>query len=420
MKIIRHTASDMRSALRALRERLGPDAVILSSRRAGAGVEVSAAIDFDEQELAAAKVVGFAAASTPDALLTTEAQSTSADASTPPAIPAAFAHTSPGAAQVCAQAADGEAALPAETLGRELKTLRRMLETQLASLAWNDLTRRAPIHTEVLRELTEIGISPDLAAQVVAQLPANIEFSQARRLAIANLSQRVTVTGDRWLDHGGHVALLGPTGVGKTTSLAKLAVRWTLRHGAKELALVAADTVRMGAQDQVRGLGQLLGAPVHSLDNFAELPALLARLREYRFVLIDTPGTSQRDAQLARRLATLAAAGPQLTSALVLAASTQAGANEEIVARFAAAKPASCVLTKIDETTSLGGVLSVVMRAALPVSYVSEGQRVPEDLRPARALELVSSAVQLAQVTGAAADEDLLRRRFGDVAHALA
>ena len=98
----------------------------------------------------------------------------------------------------------------------------------------------------------------------------------------------------------------------------------------------------------------------------------------------------------------------------------QAGANDEIVTRFAAAKAAACLLTKIDETTSLGGVLSVVMRAALPVAYLSEGQRVPEDLRPARALELVSSAVQMAQVTGAAADEDLLRRRFGDVAHALA
>jgi flagellar biosynthesis protein FlhF len=413
MKIIRHTASDMRSALRALRERLGPDAVILSSRRTDSGVEVSAAIDFDEQELAAAKAAGFAAPSATDTVLETMAPASLPATRVDAVIPAAFAHTAPGAM-------DSQAGLPGDTLGRELKTLRRMLETQLASLAWNDLTRRAPIHTEVLRELTEIGISPDLAAQVVAQLPANIEFSQARRLAIANLSQRLAVTGDRLLESGGHVALVGPTGVGKTTSLAKLAVRWTLRHGPKDLALIAADTVRMGAQDQVRGLGQLLGVPVHSLENFAELPKVLARLREYRLVLIDTPGTSQRDAQLASRLATLAAAGPELQTALVLAASTQAGANEEIVSRFAAAKPASCLLTKIDETTSLGGVLSVVIRAAVPVAYVSEGQRVPEDLRPARALELVSSAVQLAQVSGAAADEDLLRRRFGDVAHALA
>lgn len=419
MKIIRHTASDMRSALRALRARLGPDAVILSSRRTAGGVEVSAAVDFDAQELANAQAAGFAAASAPDEPLVDDS-ALAAPASLPPApIATAFAHTA-AAARAAANSTESQAPLPADALGRELRTLRRMLETQLAALAWNDLTRRAPIHTEVLRELTEIGIAQDLAAQVVAQLPANIEFSTARRLAIANLSQRLLVTGDRWLESGGQIALVGPTGVGKTTTLAKLAVRWTMRHGAKDLALIAADTVRMGAQDQVRGLGQLLGAPVHTLDNFAELPALLARLGKCRFVLIDTPGSSQRDAQLASRLATLVAAGPRLSTALVLAASTQAGANDEIVTRFAPAKPATCLLTKIDETTSLGGVLSVVMRAALPVAYLSEGQRVPEDLRPARALELVSSAVQMAQVTGAAADEDLLSRRFGDVAHALA
>jgi flagellar biosynthesis protein FlhF len=420
MKIIRHTANDMRSALRALRERLGPDAVILSSRRTTVGVEVSAAIDFDEQELAAAKAAGFTASSSSDTLLETASAPNAASALPTSSIPAAFANTVLSAAHASASAIDSQAPLPADALGRELKTLRRMLETQLAALAWNDLTRRAPIHTEVLRELTEIGITQDLAAQVVAQLPANIEFSQARRLAIANVSQRLLVTGDRWLEGGGHIALVGPTGVGKTTALAKLAVRWTLRHGAKELALVAADTVRMGAQDQVRSLGQLLGAPVHTLDDFAELPTLLARLRQTRFVLIDTPGSSQRDGQLENRLDALAAAGPQLKTALVLAASTQAGVNEEIVARFAAAKAASCLLTKLDETTSLGGVLSVVIRAGLPVAYVSEGQRVPEDLRPARALELVSSAVQMAQVSGATADEDLLRRRFGGVAHALA
>ena len=98
------------------------------------------------------------------------------------------------------------------------------------------------------------------------------------------------------------------------------------------------------------------------------------------------------------RLAELGAAGPQLETALVLSASTQAGAIEETVARFANANPASCLLTKVDEAASLGGVLSVLTRAKLPISYVCEGQRVPEDLRPARALELVSSAVQLAQI----------------------
>lgn len=395
MKITRHTAKDMRQALRLVREQLGPDAVIMSSRRTKGGVEVTAAIDFDAEQL--------------------ESQSNSRSGSTA---------TSPLQAQdfapPLAEPAGANHAASGDEMGNELRNLRRILETQLAQLAWSDLTRRAPIHTEILRELTEIGLTQDFAAQVVAQLPAGADLTRARRLSIALVSQSLPVTGDRWLDEGGRVALVGPTGVGKTTALAKLAVRWVLRHGPRELALISADSVRIGAHDQIQALGQMLDVPVYTADSFADIPQLLESLAQRRFVLIDTPGSSQRDAQLGERMAQLAAAGSNIETALVLSASTQAGAIEETVKRFAAANAASCLLTKVDEAASLGGALSVLTRAQLPISYVSEGQRVPEDLRPARALELVSSAVQLAKASGAAADEDLLRRRYGEVAHALA
>jgi flagellar biosynthesis protein FlhF len=307
-----------------------------------------------------------------------------------------------------------------DAMGSELKTLRRMLETQLAQLAWNDLTRRAPVHVEILRELTEIGISQELSDYILKQLPDKVELGFARRFAIAGLSQYLLVTGDRWLENGGRVAFIGATGVGKTTTLAKLAVRWVLRHGARDLALVGSDTVRIGAQDQIQSLGQLLGVPVYTPENFESLPTLLSRLGDrHRLILIDTPGSSLRDAQLSSRLGVLSNCASQMETALVLAGSTQAGAIEETVKRFAPANPACCVLAKLDEAASLGGALSSLIRARLPVSYVSEGQRVPEDLRPARALELVSTAVRLAKATGAAADEDLLRRRFGKTAHAI-
>jgi flagellar biosynthesis protein FlhF len=170
----------------------------------------------------------------------------------------------------------------------------------------------------------------------------------------------------------------------------------------------------------MQALGQMIDVPVYIVDHFNEIPSVLEELSQQRFVLIDTPGMSQRDAQLATRLEQLATAGHGLETALVLSASTQAGAIEETVKRYAKAKPQSALLTKVDEAASLGGILSVLAETAMPISYVSEGQRVPEDLRPARALELVSRAVQLAKATGAAADEDLLRRRYGEVAHALA
>lgn len=316
-------------------------------------------------------------------------------------------------------AATARAAPASDSTSAELKTLRRMLETQLAQLAWNDLTRRAPAHVEVLRELTEIGICADLSDHLLKQLPDKIEVSAARRFAISGLSQYLRVTGDRWLENGGRVAFIGATGVGKTTTLAKLAVRWVLRHGPRDLALVGSDTVRIGAQDQIQSLGQLLGVPVYTPETFESLPTLLSRLGDrHRLILIDTPGSSLRDAQLSSRLGVLSNCASQMETALVLGASTQAGSLEETVKRFAPANPASCVLTKLDEAASLGGALSALIRARLPVSYVSEGQRVPEDLRPARSLELVSAAVRLAKASGAAADEDLLRRRFGKTANA--
>jgi flagellar biosynthesis protein FlhF len=418
----------MRQALKAVREQLGPDAVILASRRTAEGVEVTAAMDFDAESVAAAAPV-FAPAPVPvPAPVSAPVPAASMMAAAPPA-PAAASLVAPAAeapaldvlTQTAAASRPSEpsAAPNVIAMESELKTLRRVLETQLARLAWNDLARRAPIHTEMLRELTEVGISSDLAAEVVGNIPPGAELTHARRLAIATIAQRVLVTGDRWLQEGGRVALVGPTGVGKSTTLAKLAVRWVLNHGPRDLALVAADCQRFGAQSELQSLGQLLGAPVYPLEDLAELPALLARLARRRCVLIDTAGVSQRDAQLGSRLGALAAAGSEIEVALVLAASTQAGAVAETVARFAPANPTSCVLTKVDEAASLGGALSSLMRARLPISYVSEGQRVPEDLRPARSLELVSSAVQLAEASGATADEDLLKRRFGELAHAL-
>ena len=546
MKIVRHIARDMRQAMRAIRERLGEDAVILSSRRVGDGVEVTAAIDFDASSLeaeqaqpaallaepspvrsevptyrsnpdpvredpalirrelqaallempsrtasriasqpAVTRPVTGAPAAAPIAARIEPASALSSETVTAPRIEAASALrletvsaprieavgtprveavaalraepvrtprpdsapqkrsdsvTALRAEHITATRAEAipaprgesdhvaailsataEAAAPPagpDSIGTELKTLRRMLETQLAQLAWNDMTRRAPIHTEILRELTEIGIAHDLASRITEQLPEDVDLTYARRFAIAALSQYLLVTGDRWLENGGRIAFIGATGVGKTTTLAKLAVRWVLRHGARDLALVAADGVRLGAQDQMQSLGQLLGVPVYSPENFETLPVLLSRLQQ-RFILIDTPGSSLRDTQLPSRLSVLANSASQLQTALVLAASTQAGALEEVVKRFAPANPCCCVLTKVDEAASLGGAFSVLVRARIPVSYVSEGQRVPEDLRPARALELVSNAVQLAKSTGAAADEDLLRRRFGKIAHAL-
>jgi signal recognition particle GTPase len=205
-------------------------------------------------------------------------------------------------------------------------------------------------------------------------------------------------------------------GVGKSTLVAKLAARWVLRHGPRDLVLISADSVRMGAQDQLQNLGRLLGVPTYGIDRINELSAVLNSVSRNRLVLIDTAGFSQRDARLSAELALLATSHPQLETCLVVAASAQAGTLEETFLRFAAAAPKSCVLTKVDEATSLGGSISALTRHAVPLAYMSEGQRIPEDLSHARAHQLVARAVELARRSGAQTDEELLSLRFGGVA----
>jgi flagellar biosynthesis protein FlhF len=399
MKIKHYRAADMRQALRQVREAQGPDAVILSSRRIANGVEVVAAVDYDVEVEASVAASDHAR---PEARIPTAAEY------------AALAQRFEGS-QDRHQISD----LPADA-NEELRALRRMLETQLATLAWNDLTRRAPIQTELLRQLTVLGLAHDLAGELVSQLPQRMELAEAQRLSLALMSRRIETVGERWMESGGLVALVGPTGVGKTTLIAKLAARWVLRHGARDIAIVSTDSIRIGAQEQVHTLGRLLGVPAYSIDGAAELAELLDHVGERRLVLIDSAGLSQRDPRLASELETLAKASERLETSLVLSAAAQAGAIEQSLERFAAARPTTCCVTKLDEATSLGGTLSALIRTKLPLAYLSDGQQIPEDLSPARSHQLIARAVELSKKAGAHADEDLLQRRFGAVAHALA
>jgi flagellar biosynthesis protein FlhF len=413
MKIRRYVANDMRVALKQVRDELGAEAVILNTRRIGEEVEVVAATDFDPENYSAA-----AKASSTDGPQAYDFSGVLKGGGHPSAATGSSASASRSSTKA---AAAPESPAPAQsTVDTELNALRRMLETQLSALAWNDLTRRAPVHTEVLKVVSSLGVTVDVAAEIVSLLPARIELAEAQRLALAHFAQRIPVEKERWLQQGGIVALVGPTGVGKTSAIAKLAARWVLHRGARDLALVCTDNARIGAHEHLQSIGRLLGVPCFSTESPEQLPSLLADLERRKLVLIDTAGISQRDARLASELGLIATAHKTLETTLVLSASAQAGAIEETIRRYAPAKPASCMLTKLDEAASLGGVLSAVARARLPIAYVSEGQRVAEDLHPARGYRLVARAVQLAKVSGASADEDLLSRRFGGIAHGLA
>jgi flagellar biosynthesis protein FlhF len=402
MKIRTFSARDMKNALRQVRDEVGPDAVILSTRHLERGVEVTVAMEPEQVLLAELPVAQQVAtrAATPD------------PAEDFAAVLARTADAAPAAAMNTA---------PDPQLGSELRSMRQLLEAQVAQLAWNDLSRRSPATAELLRDLTAMGLAGPLAAELLKELPAGISPDDAQRRALAGLARRIHTTGDALLDNGGRVAFVGPTGVGKTTGIAKLAARWVMRHGPRDIALVSLDDARFGAHEQLRVLGRLLGVESFTLDGVANLEGLLSRLPRHRLLLIDTEGLSPRDAQLASRAAAFreVATRTGVTPWLTLSASAQAGVIEDAVRGFAAFDPRAVLLTKLDEAACLGGALSALATSALPVSYVAGGPRIPEDLAPARGHQLVARAYFLARSSDASVGEELLVRRFGRLVHGL-
>ncbi|KRE90923.1 flagellar biosynthesis protein FlhF [Frateuria sp. Soil773] len=443
MKIKRFVATDMRQAMREVREEQGPDAVILSTRRLAEGIEIIAAVDYDEALVREAARHGapLPGDAPPAAMPAPERASVTplppapprARAATPAAapVPAPVSAPMPArapvetvAAPAPAKAADGEApvhplieraAQDTVRMRAELSSLREMLELQLSSLAWNDMERRQPLRARVLREMTRLGIEPDVARTLADELPEQLSAEQARYLPLGMLSRRVAVSARGRADQAGVTALVGPTGVGKTTTLAKLAAKAVMRHGASRVALVSTDHYRIGAAAQLEHYGRLLGVRVYPAYDAQSLRQVLELLKDCHTVLVDTAGLAGSDPRLQQQLDVLGEAG-NLRACLVLAANAQASALEEAVRAYLPLQPHACILTKLDEAPSLGGALSVLIRHRLALDYTTDGQRVPEDIAAADARVLVCRAAQVLRQHAAATDDGLMAERFGAAA----
>jgi flagellar biosynthesis protein FlhF len=430
MNIRRYLAPDMRTAFKLVREELGPDVVILSTRRVKGQIELTVASDqavVSNTPNSAVREVSFPSL-TPRNERPAEASVSRRDAvGRPTARPAAIPDTMPVAAvapvaavpavavAAPAAAAPSMAASAAgdmsstvasmSALDGELKALRRLLETQLAALAWNDLSRRAPVVAEVVQELVDVGLGRTLAADVANSIPPGTQdLESARRAAYQALIGRVPVIGDAWIEQGGTFAVVGPAGAGKTTAIAALAARWVMRNGAQGAALVSAGESRFGVRENLTRVGRLVGLPVHTVERLEDLPDLFEKLGERRFVIIDTAGYSPRSADFAQHLANLQAALPGAHHALVLSAVSQIGSVRELISSYGQLGKLACILTHVDECTSLGGLLAALMESAVPVAYTVAGNRLLDDLRPARPDTLVELARDLLRRHGVAGD----------------
>ncbi len=457
MSVKRFFARSAREALRMVKEEFGGDAVVLANRSVGDGVEIIAApasalaaLTPAAADLAPQPRPAATPTSAPSAAARPTARPTAQGAVPPPAAssglddendfrvslsgslarrkevrawtPFAAPRVERAASTVASQRATSApeplpvqapptpsvAAVPAPAvvaapsepglapqLAEELAGIRQLIERQLAGFAWSQMSRQSPMSGALLGELLEAGFSGELSRRLVDAVPADADESSARAMVRSALSRELLTLGNDadLIDRGGVYALVGPTGVGKTTTTAKLAARCVVRHGADKLALLTTDSYRIGAHEQLRIYGRILGVSVHVIRDGADLRSTLADLRNKHMVLIDTVGMSQRDRAVSEQAAMLMNAG-DVKRLLLLNAGSRGDTLDDVVRAYSGPDLAGAIVTKVDEAASLAPAIDVLVRHELDLYYVANGQRVPEDLHLANRAYLLHRALR--------------------------
>lgn len=477
MKLRRYFAPDMRTALAAARREQGADVMIVGQRKVDGGLELITAEEYDAEILAShtppkpsfRAVVDDSgedgapvpSARRPDTAARPSApapqrsgvkpyvfpqapaidRNPSAAARAPAARPGSV-RTQAGPAARAEAAANGSAAESRrngavrgeplwtrepvmDQMQQELRSLRGLLQQQFATLAWSDMRQRNPLGAYLLRRAVGAGVTPRLARDLAQSVSATLSFDQGWEKFLSLYAQRLRVSGNDLMERGGAAVLVGPTGVGKTTLVCKLAARFALRHGAREVALITTDSQRIAAHEQLRSFGRIMGIPVRVAAGMEELLPALDAVYDRKLVLVDTAGMGPRDRRIDITLAALRDCAPLVRSFVVASAATPARDLDAIFARYAPAMPAGVMLTKLDDATLLAPALSAAILHQLPVAYVSGGQRIPEDVEVAAASTLVKRAIAATSADSQAerGEVDLMMEELfggGDKVHARA
>ncbi len=397
MQVKRFFAADMRIAMKMIRDELGADAVITGNRRVAGGVELTAVLDYPMEPVAAKQ---------PNAELEAELRKTQARIASAHAEVSAPARSAtgqdrqlspekPAAAPAPTQNSSFDSSRAVEAMQSELQGLRELIEVQLGSIAWGHEQSRRPQQAGLWRRLQRIGLPAELSRALLEKVSTVSEPRQAWRMVLAYLAQSIKVTKVEPLDEGGVIALVGPAGAGKTTTLAKLAARYVLKHGPQSIALASMDNYRIGAQEQLKTLGRILDVPVIQIDPTQPLSKSLESVARKRLILVDTAGLPASDPMMRIQLEALAERGIRAKNYLVLPATSQSQVLKATWHHYRPCGLAGCILTKLDEAGSLGDVLGLTISQHLPIAYLADGPRIPDDLHLPRSHQLVSRAVSL-------------------------
>lgn len=434
MKIKRFFAADIRQAMRMVKEELGADAVIMSNRSVDGGVEIVAARDFDEEvihknlkqkqeeELIAKRLKKYDlpefSGDEKPAHLVSSARKKSNEVENPlrrnldqyigyaekvqlasvsaqkiseklkvaekPEKPAWAANTNMARKPVVVEAPKpmqmNSSDKFIEEMRKEMKDMRALLDSKLSAISHLPLPGEQSMRQELQDRLLDCGFSKNLAGKITNRLGSHKQFEVALAKAQEMLARVVPIADDRLLEQGGIAALVGSTGVGKTTTIAKLAAQFMLKHGSRQIALITTDNYRIGAHEQINTYGKILDVPVRVAGDADELRQHIDSLSDKRLILIDTAGMSQRDLRLAEQIKTLQHGDLPIQSYLVMSATTQYKAALEIMDAFRMLEPQATILTKFDEAVSKATALSALIERRMPLSFITDGQQVPEDI----------------------------------------
>ncbi len=347
----RFVGATSREVLKKVKQALGDDALIVANRPFGTGIEVTA--------LAASDLAGGTRAR----------------------------------AGAVSEGADPEGVVA--HMMREMGAMKAMMQRELAGMAWSSLKQRAPARAAMMKSLLDAGFSAALARELIAVVAEDATGANAHKAVSGEIERRLPLAEfETLVEQGGVYALVGPTGVGKTTTIAKLAARCVVRCGAASLALLTTDSYRIAAHDQLRVYGKILNVPVHAIKDTHDLKVTLSELSHKKTILIDTIGMSQRDQLVAEQTALLMGGGATVKRLLLLNATANAATLDEVVAAYAKGGIHGCIITKVDESASVATALDSAIRHQITVHYVTNGQRVPEDLHLPNRTYLLHRALQ--------------------------
>jgi len=373
MDMKRFHEKNMHTALQKIRDELGDNAVIISSNQNSTGVEVVAATDYE-------------AVANSDVIPNTEV----------------YEKFSVANIQVESKSLADRHNVKVEPVVHEIDTsaiqeeisqLRAIIESQTELISWNKLIDQNTVARRLLQKLSISGFGFNLSKQLLGTVKSVNDFDSAWSQIEVRLKNKLSMTQESVIESGGIVALVGPTGVGKTTTIAKIAAQYAMQHGNSNIAIISTDHFRIGAHDQISIYGSILNVPVVTANNESELHKALKIVKNKKLVLIDTAGLSQRDARVQEVMQALSKLSKDLITYLVVSANSQLCVQKEIINNFMSDGLNGVVVSKTDEASQIGGILTALIEQNIPLAYETTGQRVPEDIVRPNQDEILTKAL---------------------------